>query len=91
MRSELTSVFGDAITADIENVFLKKIGPNLRNRISHGLLSDGDPYGDDAIYGCWLIFHLCMLPLFDFRLRLTLPFDQATEDRSSALNGATIE
>src|SRR5262249_29760945 len=34
MRSELLAVFGDAIVADIENVFLKKIGPNLRNRLS---------------------------------------------------------
>ncbi len=80
MRSELLAVFGDAIVADIENVFLKKIGPNLRNRLSHGLLGDGEPYGDDAIYSCWLIFHLCMLPLFAFRSQLTLPFDQVTRD-----------
>jgi hypothetical protein len=91
MRSELTAVFGDAIVADIENVFLKKIGPNLRNRLSHGLLGDGDPYGDDAIYGCWLIFHLCMLPLFEFRLQLTLPFDYAPEDPGNHVDGAAEE
>ncbi|MCP3477627.1 DUF4209 domain-containing protein [Bradyrhizobium sp. CCGUVB1N3] len=91
MRTELVSIFGDSIVADIENVFLKKMGPNLRNRLSHGLLSDGDPYGDDAIYGCWLIFHLCMLPLFEFRSQLTLPFDRATEDQSSRLDVAAEE
>ena len=91
MRSELVSVFGDPIVTDIENVFLKKVGPNLRNRLSHGLLGDGAPYGDDAIYGCWLIFHLCMLPLFEFRTQLTLPFDEAGSDESDQLNGASVE
>jgi hypothetical protein len=75
MRAEIVSVFGDAIAADIENVFLKKPGPYLRHRLSHGLLHDGDPYSDDAIYACWLIFRLCMMPLFPMRTRLTLPFD----------------
>ncbi|WP_445219855.1 DUF4209 domain-containing protein [Bradyrhizobium sp. Pa8] len=88
MRSELLAVFGNAIVADIENVFLTKIGPNLRNRLSHGLLSDGDPYGDDAIYACWLIFHLCMLPLFGFRSQLTLPFDCAPEDQNDSADAA---
>jgi Domain of unknown function (DUF4209) len=84
MRTALVSVFGDPIVSDIENVFLKKIGSNLRNRLSHGLLGDGAPYGDDAIYACWLIFHLCMLPLFEFRSQLTLPFDEARADEVRA-------
>jgi hypothetical protein len=83
MRAELVSVFGDAIATDIENVFLKKPGPYLRHSLSHGLLHDGDPYSDDAIYGCWLIFHLCMLPLLPYRTQLTLPFD-VTEDQAAA-------
>lgn len=88
MRTELVSVFGDAIVTDIENVFLKKPGPYLRHSLSHGLLHDGDPYRNDAIYGCWLIFHLCMLPLFPYRTQLTLPFDDATEDQA---DGANVE
>ena len=43
MRAELVSVFGDAIVADIENVFLKKPGPYLRHGVAHGLLHDGSP------------------------------------------------
>jgi hypothetical protein len=76
-------VFGDAIVADIENVFLKKPGPYLRHSVSHGLLHDGDPYGDDAIYACWLIFHLCLLPLFPYRTQFQLPFD-TTEDGAAS-------
>jgi hypothetical protein len=80
MRTELDAVLSVAITTDIENVFLKKPGPHLRHALSHGLLHDGHPYGHDAIYGCWLIFRLCMIPLFPFREQVRLPFDEpATE------------
>ncbi len=64
MRQELDEIFSISITADIEHVFLTKPGPYLRHALSHGLLHDGDPYGPDALYGCWLIFRLCLLPLF---------------------------
>lgn len=69
---------------DIENVFLKTSGPYLRHSLAHGLLPDGTPYGADAIYGCWLIFHLCMLPLFPIRTQLMLPFDDAAQDQAAA-------
>jgi hypothetical protein len=75
MRGELDAVFGKAITADIERLFLKKPGPYLRHSVSHGLLHDGDPYGHNAIYACWLIFHLCLLPLFPVRDQIQLPYD----------------
>ncbi len=76
MRDELDSIFGKAITTDIENVFLKKPGPYLRHALAHGLLQDGEAYSDDALYACWLIFQLCMLPLYPYREGLTLPFDE---------------
>jgi hypothetical protein len=29
-----------------------------------GRAHDGTPYGPYAVYGCWLIFRLCLLPFF---------------------------
>jgi len=83
MRQELDAIFGGAITTDIENVFLKKPGPYLRHSLAHGLLPDGAPYGADALYGCWLLFHLCMVPLFPIRTQLMLPFDDLTQDQAA--------
>jgi hypothetical protein len=83
MRQELDSIFGLAITTDIENVFLRKPGPYLRHSLAHGLLPDGAPYGADAIYGCWLLFHLCMVPLFPIRTQLMLPFDDVMQDQAA--------
>jgi hypothetical protein len=67
MRQELDAIFTKSITADIERVFLAKPGPYLRHSVAHGLLHDGDPYGADAIYGCWLIIRLCLIPLLPRR------------------------
>ncbi|WP_354082567.1 hypothetical protein [Bradyrhizobium sp. S3.3.6] len=89
MRPELYSIFGRSITTDIENVFLKKSGPHLRHSLAHGLLPDGAAYGADAIYGCWLAFHLCMLPLFPVRTQLTIPYDLPQDDANAPTPEAT--
>jgi hypothetical protein len=76
MRAELEQILGQAITAEIERLFLSKQGPHLRHAVAHGLFTDGDPYGADAIYACWLIYRLCVLPLFPYQreIREMLPF-----------------
>jgi hypothetical protein len=33
----------------------------------------GDPFGPDAFYACWIIFRLCLLPLYRYRGQLQLP------------------
>lgn len=66
-REELDAAFTKPITTDIDSVFLSQPGPHLRHDLAHGLAHDGTPYGPDAVYGCWLIFRLCLLPLFPYR------------------------
>ncbi|GBF58308.1 hypothetical protein PbB2_01982 [Candidatus Phycosocius bacilliformis] len=70
MRTELEGVLTTEIAGDIERLFLNKPGPHLRHAVAHGLMHDGDPYGSDAIYACWLIFRLCLLPLFPYSKEL---------------------
>ena len=73
MRPQLDKIFTKPITADIERVFLSKPGPYIRHALSHGLLRDGDPQGADAIYACWIIFRLCLMPLYPYRDNIRLP------------------
>lgn len=70
MRPQLVEVFSDAIVTDIENVFLLQPGPTIRHEVAHGLMSDGHPYSPDSAYACWLIFRLCLIPLFPYREQL---------------------
>ncbi|NKM69408.1 hypothetical protein GFL82_15630 [Rhizobium laguerreae] len=67
MKTELLQVFGAAFVADIENVFLAQPGPTIRHQVAHGLITDGNPYGPDSAYACWLIFRLCLITLFPHR------------------------
>jgi hypothetical protein len=44
-------------------MFVHDIGPKVRHRHCHGLLSNGYYYGQDSIYCCWLIYALVFGPL----------------------------
>jgi hypothetical protein len=70
MRSELEAIFGAAIVGDLERVFLSKVGPYIRHSVAHGLFLDSDLGSADAIYACWLIFRLAVLPLYPYREQL---------------------
>jgi Domain of unknown function (DUF4209) len=63
LRHALIAIFGDRMVTDIDSVFNYRGGPNLRNRVAHGLVGQWEPQSDDAIYACWLIFQLCCIPL----------------------------
>lgn len=67
MRGDIERTFTSSIAANIERVFLSKFGPHIRHSVAHGLLSDGHPFGPDAIYACYLIIHLSLMPLYNDR------------------------
>jgi len=70
LRTELLEVFGAAFVTDIDNVFLAQPGPTIRHQVAHGLMTDGNPYGPDSAYACWLIFRLCLITLFPHREKI---------------------
>jgi hypothetical protein len=72
-RSDIEAVFGPDLTFNIEQVFLHPAGPQLRHGVAHGLVHDGDPFGPDGFYACWLVLHLCLMPLYEHRASLGLP------------------
>ena len=66
MRDEINQCFGEDTAIEIENLFIKKNGPNMRNLVAHGLLPDGAVYNSDAIYVNWLIYRLCCWSLLSY-------------------------
>jgi hypothetical protein len=62
-RDVLETVFGKSTIFCIENMFVHDLGPKVRHRHCHGMLSDGFYYSRDSIYCCWLIFALVFAPL----------------------------
>lgn len=51
---EADKVFGEDLSFEIRALFCDPFGPNLRNRLAHGLLDDQDCQSNPAIYAWWL-------------------------------------
>ncbi|MEL6612214.1 MAG: DUF4209 domain-containing protein, partial [Bacteroidota bacterium] len=63
LRGDLGAAVAAALGADVHftlsALLVNRFGGNLRNRIAHGLVSDGGIYSADAEYLWWLALRLC--------------------------------
>jgi hypothetical protein len=72
-RADIEAVFGPELAFNIDQVFLHPAGPQIRHGVAHGLLHDGDAFSPDGFYACWLVLHLCLMPLYEHKASLGLP------------------
>jgi hypothetical protein len=61
-HSKAEEVFGANLIRDLKGLLLERTYGNLRNRLSHGLFTDGTFHQPSAIYLWWLILRLCLMP-----------------------------
>ena len=62
---ETREIFGEENVFDMRGLLVEKVGPNLRNEISHGMLSDSHFFlRREVIYLWWLVWRLCLVPIF---------------------------
>ena len=57
-ESAAEEIFGPDLRFEINTLFCEPTGPNLRNRIAHGLLNDNESQSVYAIYAWWLTLKL---------------------------------
>lgn len=50
---EASRIFGEDLTFEFRALFTDPVGPNLRNRLAHGLLGDEDCRSAYAVYAWW--------------------------------------
>ena len=62
---ETRNVLGENLSYEIKALFCDQIGPNLRNNIAHGLLSDEQCNTIDSIYAWWLGLKLVLNSLWE--------------------------
>jgi hypothetical protein len=55
---EAKEVFGEDLVFELEAIFAKVLGFNLRNEVSHGLLDDDVAAGSASVYAWWLVLKL---------------------------------
>ena len=61
-HSKAEEIFGKDLILDLKGLLLERTYGNLRNRVSHGLFTDGTFHQPSAIYLWWLILRLCLIP-----------------------------
>lgn len=64
-RASVTEVFGPDISFELRALLCGPIGPNLRNDVAHGLLSDGEAEGANGLYLWWFALRLIVIPFWN--------------------------
>ena len=72
---EFDVIFSADIGFDLRGLLVERSGPNLRNRMAHGLMPYGEFYSVSAVYLWWLTLRLCALPLIQHARDTTNPND----------------
>lgn len=55
---EALSLFGQDQHFELKALFTHPIGPNLRNEVAHGLLTDSSGYSEAPIYAWWVLMRM---------------------------------
>jgi hypothetical protein len=55
---EAVAVFGQDKLFELKALFANSIGPNLRNEVAHGLLTDNAAYSASPVYAWWMLLRM---------------------------------
>ena len=81
LMPETTEAFGEEDVFELRGILTEEFGSNLRNRIAHGLTTDGDCYAPATEHLWWLLLRRCVIPI--------LPRQAADDSTASEPQGGT--
>jgi len=64
---ETSDIFGGNLVFVLRCLLCEQSGPNLRNDLAHGLLTDGQAWSAASVYAWWICLRLAVLPFFHVR------------------------
>jgi hypothetical protein len=67
---EITSIFNEDTLFDLKSLLVEHSGSNLRNRMAHGLINDGEFFSPLMSYLWWLTLRLCCLPILNYKQKV---------------------
>lgn len=59
----LEEIFGEDLVFDLQGLLVERFGTNLRNKMSHGLMSQGEFSSFPVLYLWWLVLRICFIYL----------------------------
>jgi hypothetical protein len=57
-KQEIVRVLGEDVVWDLRTLLVEQAGPNLRNRVSHGLATFAELNSPNAVYLLWLVLQI---------------------------------
>lgn len=70
---EAVAVFGQDKLFELKALFANSIGPNLRNEVAHGLLTDSAAYSVSPVYAWWVLLRMVIHSII-------MPSEESNED-----------
>lgn len=61
--AELKEILGEDLVFALQCLLIEKFGPDLRNKIAHGLLSSAEFFTGHVTFLWWLCLRMCFLPV----------------------------
>ncbi|MCJ1709416.1 DUF4209 domain-containing protein [Microbacterium sp. VKM Ac-2923] len=58
---KIDEIFGADLAYELRVLYLDATGPNLRNEVAHGLLTDATSEGAESLYAWWLALRIVLL------------------------------
>jgi hypothetical protein len=62
--AETKKIFGEPLCFELRGCLIEKTGFDLRNRVAHGFVHEGECYSNAAVTVWWLVLRICMMPIF---------------------------
>jgi hypothetical protein len=63
---QASAYLGPNLSFELRALLLEQVGPNLRNELAHGLVTDGVLWGAPSVYAWWLCLRMALAPfVFD--------------------------
>jgi hypothetical protein len=57
---QASAYLGPRLSFELRALLLEQVGPNLRNELAHGLVTDGVLWGAPSIYAWWLCLRMAL-------------------------------
>lgn len=63
LREKLAEILSADLVFDLEGLLIDRWGGNVRNRNSHGLMTDAEYFSENSVYLWWLTLHMLCRPV----------------------------
>lgn len=57
------AIFPPSLCFELRALLIEKDGPEFRNRLTHGFVTEAECYDDAAVYLWWLVLRICLAPV----------------------------